>query len=208
MARSAKSIYVCSECGGQSPKWAGQCGDCGAWNTLQETVAATSARPESRFAGYAGDAGGVDAGVEVRQADEADAGEVSEHGAEGAQMEAVPEADVVITNPTHLAVALKFDAGQMVAPTVVAKGAGPVARPYSGGAILRRCCGRGRVDIALRCRRRQFGQGWGCRLLVIRHQPHGKHCGNGYRNHCDLVTNGDSPGFAGARFFVHRCATA
>jgi flagellar biosynthetic protein FlhB len=43
-------------------------------------------------------------------------------------MEEVPEADVVITNPTHLAVALKFDAGQMVAPTVVAKGAGPVAQ--------------------------------------------------------------------------------
>jgi flagellar biosynthetic protein FlhB len=43
-------------------------------------------------------------------------------------MAAVPEADVVITNPVHLAVALKFDAGQMVAPTVVAKGAGPVAQ--------------------------------------------------------------------------------
>ncbi|MGD9206584.1 MAG: EscU/YscU/HrcU family type III secretion system export apparatus switch protein, partial [Desulfobacterales bacterium] len=42
-------------------------------------------------------------------------------------MAAVPEADVVITNPVHLAVALKFDAAQMVAPTVVAKGAGPVA---------------------------------------------------------------------------------
>ncbi|MDX1708936.1 MAG: flagellar biosynthesis protein FlhB, partial [Desulfobacterales bacterium] len=42
-------------------------------------------------------------------------------------MEAVPDADVVITNPVHLAVALKFDAAQMVAPTVVAKGAGPVA---------------------------------------------------------------------------------
>ena len=43
-------------------------------------------------------------------------------------MAAVPEADVVITNPVHLAVALKFDAAQMVAPTVVAKGAGPVAK--------------------------------------------------------------------------------
>jgi flagellar biosynthetic protein FlhB len=42
-------------------------------------------------------------------------------------MAAVPEADVVITNPVHLAVALKFDAAQMAAPTVVAKGAGPVA---------------------------------------------------------------------------------
>ena len=42
-------------------------------------------------------------------------------------MEAVPTADVVITNPTHLAVAIKFDAASMVAPQVVAKGAGYVA---------------------------------------------------------------------------------
>ena len=42
-------------------------------------------------------------------------------------MEAVPEADVVITNPIHLAVALQFDAAKMVAPVVVAKGAGQLA---------------------------------------------------------------------------------
>jgi flagellar biosynthetic protein FlhB len=42
-------------------------------------------------------------------------------------MAAVPEADVVITNPTHLAVALRFDAARMIAPQVVAKGAGYVA---------------------------------------------------------------------------------
>jgi len=42
-------------------------------------------------------------------------------------MEAVPEADVVITNPTRLAIALKFDAREMIAPRVVAKGAGFVA---------------------------------------------------------------------------------
>ena len=42
-------------------------------------------------------------------------------------MAAVPEADVVITNPTHLAVALKYDSGKMEAPQVVAKGAGFVA---------------------------------------------------------------------------------
>ena len=43
-------------------------------------------------------------------------------------MEAVPDADVVITNPVHLAIALQFDSTRMVAPTVVAKGAGPVAQ--------------------------------------------------------------------------------
>jgi flagellar biosynthetic protein FlhB len=42
-------------------------------------------------------------------------------------MAAVPEADVVVTNPTHLAVALRFDAQKMTAPQVVAKGAGHVA---------------------------------------------------------------------------------
>ena len=37
-------------------------------------------------------------------------------------MEAVPKADVVITNPTHFAVALKYEEGRMRAPRVVAKG--------------------------------------------------------------------------------------
>jgi flagellar biosynthetic protein FlhB len=37
-------------------------------------------------------------------------------------MQEVPKADVVITNPTHYAVALKYDAGKMAAPAVVAKG--------------------------------------------------------------------------------------
>jgi flagellar biosynthetic protein FlhB len=42
-------------------------------------------------------------------------------------MEAVPQADVVITNPTHLAIALKFNAEAMIAPRVLAKGAGFIA---------------------------------------------------------------------------------
>ncbi|MBB3101826.1 flagellar biosynthesis protein FlhB [Azomonas macrocytogenes] len=37
-------------------------------------------------------------------------------------MQAVPEADVVITNPTHFAVALKYDATKASAPLLVAKG--------------------------------------------------------------------------------------
>ena len=43
-------------------------------------------------------------------------------------MDAVPEADVVITNPTRLAIALKFDPKEMTAPRVLAKGAGFIAR--------------------------------------------------------------------------------
>ena len=42
-------------------------------------------------------------------------------------MESIPEADVVITNPTQLAVTLKFDASDMIAPRVLAKGAGFIA---------------------------------------------------------------------------------
>ncbi len=42
-------------------------------------------------------------------------------------MQAVPQADVVITNPTHYAVALKYDAGKMMAPRVVAKGQNLIA---------------------------------------------------------------------------------
>ncbi|HQY57557.1 MAG: flagellar biosynthesis protein FlhB [Nitrospira sp.] len=42
-------------------------------------------------------------------------------------MAEVPKADVIITNPTHLAVALKYDSKAMGAPVVVAKGAGFIA---------------------------------------------------------------------------------
>jgi len=37
--------------------------------------------------------------------------------------QAVPKADVVVTNPTHFAIALRYDAQKMSAPTVIAKGA-------------------------------------------------------------------------------------
>ena len=40
---------------------------------------------------------------------------------------AVPKADVVITNPTELAVAIQYDIEKMAAPIVVAKGAGVIA---------------------------------------------------------------------------------
>ncbi|WP_391121291.1 flagellar biosynthesis protein FlhB [Psychrobacillus sp. L3] len=43
-------------------------------------------------------------------------------------MQEIPSADVVITNPTHFAIALKYDDESMDAPTVVAKGADFVAQ--------------------------------------------------------------------------------
>lgn len=42
-------------------------------------------------------------------------------------MAAVPQASVVVTNPTHYAVALKYDGGAMAAPVVIAKGTDEVA---------------------------------------------------------------------------------
>jgi len=43
-------------------------------------------------------------------------------------MQQVPQASVVVTNPTHLAVALRYDRGRMPAPKVVAKGKGHLAK--------------------------------------------------------------------------------
>jgi flagellar biosynthetic protein FlhB len=43
-------------------------------------------------------------------------------------LKAVPKADVVITNPTHYAVALEYNRAIMQAPTVVAKGADVMAQ--------------------------------------------------------------------------------
>ncbi len=43
-------------------------------------------------------------------------------------MQAVPQADVVITNPTRLAVALKYDSSNMNAPKLLVKGAGLLAK--------------------------------------------------------------------------------
>jgi DNA repair protein RadA/Sms len=50
MARP-RTQQVCSECGGTTPKWAGKCPHCGAWNTLQEAaVEAPRAAVANRFA--------------------------------------------------------------------------------------------------------------------------------------------------------------
>ena len=33
-----KTLYVCSECGQEYPKWSGKCNSCGSWNTLEEVT--------------------------------------------------------------------------------------------------------------------------------------------------------------------------
>jgi len=59
MAKTKKT-YFCQECGAESTKWAGQCSDCGAWNSLTEslqTKSVTGSGNRLRQAGYAGIAG-------------------------------------------------------------------------------------------------------------------------------------------------------
>ena len=46
-----KTVYVCGDCGAQSPKWLGKCPHCGKWNTLEEvelTIETTSAKSPRR----------------------------------------------------------------------------------------------------------------------------------------------------------------
>lgn len=38
MAGKTKTIYVCSSCGYETPKWLGKCPDCGEWATLEEQI--------------------------------------------------------------------------------------------------------------------------------------------------------------------------
>src|SRR5450631_3791089 len=52
----AKTAYACTECGGTSSKWQGQCPNCGVWNTLVETVVAP---PATRFRTVTGKASAV-----------------------------------------------------------------------------------------------------------------------------------------------------
>lgn len=51
MAGKIKTVYVCSQCGAETPKWVGKCPKCNEWNTMNEevvTVAKTSPTPISR----------------------------------------------------------------------------------------------------------------------------------------------------------------
>jgi len=45
----AKSIYSCTECGGQTLKWQGQCPHCQQWNTLVESIADNATSAGNRF---------------------------------------------------------------------------------------------------------------------------------------------------------------
>ena len=46
-----KTIFYCTSCGNETPKWQGQCSACGAWNTIEEHIekAAGKARPSNNI---------------------------------------------------------------------------------------------------------------------------------------------------------------
>ncbi len=49
-----KSVYICSQCGYESPKWYGKCPSCGEWNTLNEEIKEQSSASvtKSRISNY------------------------------------------------------------------------------------------------------------------------------------------------------------
>ena len=61
MTVKARSVYRCTECGAEYPKWGGRCEVCGAWNTLVEEVT----RPRARATRRAAAAGPVSAPVRL-----------------------------------------------------------------------------------------------------------------------------------------------
>ena len=52
MAKSVKSVWVCSSCGADSPKWEGRCPSCGEWNTMvEEKIPAKSGKSRGLLSG-------------------------------------------------------------------------------------------------------------------------------------------------------------
>ena len=48
----AKTLFFCSECGYETPKWAGRCSSCGAWNTIVEAPSETKSKNGSSHISY------------------------------------------------------------------------------------------------------------------------------------------------------------
>ena len=44
--KAPKSIFVCTECGYETPKWMGKCPSCAAWNSFEEQLPAAPATLE------------------------------------------------------------------------------------------------------------------------------------------------------------------
>ncbi|MEO1880096.1 MAG: DNA repair protein RadA [Methylococcales bacterium] len=53
MAKKQITAYVCTECGADSPRWAGQCTSCGEWNVIKEIRLGTDKKSRTDLSGYA-----------------------------------------------------------------------------------------------------------------------------------------------------------
>jgi len=67
----AKTVYFCTECGNETPKWQGRCPSCGAWNALQEHIQKPQAAGKVKPASVSGirkpkTISEVDSGDEIR----------------------------------------------------------------------------------------------------------------------------------------------
>ncbi|NLU23525.1 MAG: DNA repair protein RadA [Clostridiales bacterium] len=65
----AKTVYFCTECGNETPKWAGRCSSCGAWNTIveQKNAPVKSTRGGKAYAAVqAVPISGIDTAEEIR----------------------------------------------------------------------------------------------------------------------------------------------
>ena len=45
-----KSVYACTACGYETPRWVGRCPGCGAWNTLEESISAVQEKAPAKLA--------------------------------------------------------------------------------------------------------------------------------------------------------------
>jgi DNA repair protein RadA/Sms len=68
--KAPKRHYQCEQCGATASKWAGQCGDCGQWNTMVETVAAAAPSAQPRFQSFSGEAPRIVSLADVAAAEE------------------------------------------------------------------------------------------------------------------------------------------
>ena len=67
-----KTLFVCQECGAQSPKWMGRCADCGAWNSLvEERVSELPSAPQAHRYTLSGQPAGARLYADVEYSDTA-----------------------------------------------------------------------------------------------------------------------------------------
>jgi len=72
MSKAPKTVFVCQECGSQSAKWLGRCGDCGAWNSFveerpQEAAVAADGGPHRYALAAGGGAARLYSEIELEQ---------------------------------------------------------------------------------------------------------------------------------------------